>query len=318
MSKRILVTGSSIKDALLQPLIDAGYDVVHPSQTLNEAQLIEQLKGTSAYLYGGDEEASPAALSTAAQLKLIAFYGVGYESFLDVPAVKTLGISITNTPGTLTNSVAEMTVGQLINCRRRLGAYSHNYMLGLHGNEELQHDLSGHKIGIVGLGAIGTRIAEILTLGFNCEVLYYSRTRKPDEEKRLGIRYSLLTDMFKEVDAVVIMTPGNQTTASLIGTEVISAAKPGMLLVNTARPEIVDPEALLEGLSNKRIAYAAFDKFYAKSEVSAKLLELQPEKLTITNHIGSLTHDARDAMSRKAVSSILNFLSSGDDPYLVA
>jgi lactate dehydrogenase-like 2-hydroxyacid dehydrogenase len=315
--KKILVTGSSIKDELLDPLVTAGYDVVHPDYEIDETQLIKLLDGCEAYIYGGEEEASPTALGSAENLKLLAFYGVGYESFMDVDAVKALGIRISNTPGTLTNSVAEMTIAQLINCKRKLVEYSLAYMKRTHGKEEVLSDIGGHNVGIVGLGEIGTRIAEILSKGFGSNVKYYSRTRKKDIEKSLGIEYVDLDKLFKTCEAIIVMTPGNSETASLIGAKQIGAAQDGLILVNTARPEIIDQASLLDGIVSGKIGCAAFDKFYSDSEATKTLLEMQPEKLIITNHVGSLTHDARDAMTRKAVNTVLNFLASGSDEYLV-
>lgn len=317
MAQKILVTGASIKGELLRPLTDAGYEVFHPHHDLKEDELIDALSGCIAYIYGGEEEASERALKTAKDLKLLAFYGVGYESFLDVGAVKNLGIRISNTPGTLTNSVAEMTVAQLINCKRKLVHYAALYRDGVKGDEEVLSDIGGHSVGIIGLGEIGTRIAEILTMGFGCNVSYYSRTQKPETERKLGIKYVSLNELFADNEAVIVMTPGNAETASLIGAEQLLRAKPGFVLVNTARPEIVDQHALLEALNTDRVACAAFDKFYAPSPETDELLAMQTDKLLITNHIGSLTHDARDAMTVKAVRSVLNFLASGTDENLV-
>ncbi len=318
MTTRVLVTGTSVRPELLQPLIDAGYVVDNPTHLLSENDLASALADASAYLLGGDEYASRVALLSAKQLKVIAFLGMGYEAFVDVPAASELKIPITNTPGTLSNSVAEFTVGLLLSATRKLHYYASRYSIGQSGGEEKQHDLSALNVGIVGLGGVGLRIAEILRGGFGSRVTYYSRTRKPSEEGRLGLSYSPLSDLTKDVDALIVMTPGNPETTGLIGSADIGRAKPGMVLVNTARPEIVDSEALLKGIESGQISYAAYDSFYeGPAPVVDQLKSLVPSRLMITPHVGSLTHEARDGMAKKATRSILNVIRDGTDEYIV-
>ena len=318
MTHKILVTGSSVRADLLQPLLDAGYRIENPPGVLSEAELKSALADTSAYLFGGDEFASAEAFSETSTLKLIAFLGVGYESFIDTAAATERGILITNTPGTLTNSVAEFTVGHLLNATRKIVPYAIAFEAGQTGAEEKQHDLAAMHIGIVGLGAIGTRIAEILTLGFQARVSYFSRTRKPDAEAKYGLTYRTMDDLAAEIDALIVMTPGNDSTRHLIDADFCARIKPGLILVNTAREDVVAPQALLAGMNDGAIGYASFDGFYAQDEpLTAALKAHIPSRLTVTGHIASLTHEARDGMAIKAMQSILNILSRGTDEYVV-
>ncbi len=318
MTKKILVTGTSVRPELLQPLVEAGYEIINPTNLLSEEELKTALLSCSAYLLGGDEYASLGALSSAANLKVVAFLGMGYESFVDAAAAKTLGIAVTNTPGTLSNSVAEFTVGLVLSSTRKLFLYASEYALGRTGTEEKQRDLSALHVGIIGLGGIGTRIAEILRNGFGSHVSYYSRTRKPHLEADLGVSYLDLGSLVATVDVLIVMTPGNEHTKGLIGQSQVSALRPGTIVVNTARPEIVDQAALLEGLSSGQISYAAFDGFYdSNPELTEKLKAYVPTKLMITGHIGSLTSEARDGMARKATDSILAVLKPGTDLNIV-
>lgn len=318
MPKKILVTGSSVRPELLQPLRDAGYNVVNPPGILSEEELKRELADTSAYLFGGDEFASKAALSTTETLRHVAFLGVGYESFMDAATATARGILITNTPGTLANSVAEFTLTHLLNGVRKFVPYANACAQGASGHEEKQHDLAAMHVGIVGLGAIGTRIAEILRQGFGSRVSYYSRTRKPSEEQRIGVRYEALGDLFACTDAVIIMTPGNESTHHLIDDQILSAARAGLILINTAREDVVSPAALSAALQGGKLSYAGFDGFYADDAPhTAELKRFIPERLTITGHIASLTHEARDGMAIKAVRSILNILETGADDCIV-
>ena len=318
MTTRVLVTGTSVRADLLQPLVDAGLTIDNPTHLLSEDELRQRLSSSVAYLLGGDEKASRAALSSAKDLKIVAFLGVGYESFVDATAARDFGIRVTNTPGTLTNSVAEFTIGHLLNCTRRLFLYATEYAAGQAGKEQKQHDLADLHVGIIGLGAIGTRIAEVLRNGFGSRVSYYSRTRKPQTEERLGVAFVSLGDLMRMVEVVVVMTPANEQTKGLVGAAEISSAQPGLILINTARAEIVDPRALLAGLESEQLGYASFDGLYDSEPTLTKSLKaFIPAKLMVTGHIGSLTHEARDGMAKKAVQSILNVLKNGRDEYVV-
>jgi glyoxylate reductase len=319
MSEKILVTGTSVRDELLKPLSSAGYVISNPTHVLTEKELADALSDSTGYLFGGDEFASATALASAKKLKVIAFLGMGYQSFMDVAAAKENGIAITNTPGTLSNAVAELTIGLLLSATRKLYLYATEYARGQTGKEEKQRDLANLRVGIVGLGGVGTRIAEMLRGGFGCSVTYFSRTRKAGEEKRLGISYAPLDQLCSVVDALIVMTPGNDQTKGLVGKSQIEKLKAGAVLINTARPEIVDAACLLAALKSGSLGYAAFDGFY--EEPTAPVSEIKqfiPARLLITGHIGSLTHDARDAMANKAVKSILNILKTGSDENRVA
>jgi lactate dehydrogenase-like 2-hydroxyacid dehydrogenase len=149
-------------------------------------------------------------------------------------------------------------------------------------------------------------------------VSYYSRTRKPHEEERIGLQYAALRDLFVSVDAVIVMTPGNESTHHLIDDQILSAARPGLILINTAREDIVSPAALLAALQSGTLGYTGFDGFYSDDAPhTTELKRFIPERLTVTGHIASLTHEARDGMAIKAVRSILNILETGADDYIV-
>ena len=196
---------------------------------------------------------------------------------------------------------AEFTIGQLINANRRLTQYANTYRAGQREVEQKQRDLVSRPIGIIGLGAIGTRIAEILRFGFGATVKYYSRTRKEAEEDRLGIAYLPLDGLVSDCPVLIIMIPGNESTYGLLNEELINKFQPGTILVDTARYGIVDPAALDQGLSTYAISIAVFDGFYEDPVGDALLKKYGDDRLLVTGHIASLTTDARDRMSKMAV-----------------
>lgn len=317
MSGKILVTGTSVREELLRPLVEAGFTIENPTNLLTEGELAAALSDKAGYLLGGDEFASSKAMQDAKNLKIIAFLGMGYQSFIDADAAKNLNIAVTNTPGTLSTAVAEFTVGLLLNSTRRMYQYAVDFAEGKSGKEEKQRDLANLHVGIVGLGGIGTRVVEILRLGFGCSISYYSRTRKAAEEKRLGLSYRSLDELSSSVDVLIVMTPGNSETKGLIGKKQFSLFKPGLILINSARAEVVDLASLLEALSSGKLGYAAFDGFYESAEAMSAAKQYIPSRLMITGHIASLTHDARDAMANRAVTSIINVIKTGKDEYRV-
>ena len=226
------------------------------------------------------------------------------------------GIVVTNTPGTLTDAVAEFTVGQLINANRRLTQYSNAFRAGNYGTEEKQHDLVMRNVGIIGMGAIGSPYCGILRKGFGFHVSY-SRSRRPSLEESLDIRYLDRLTLATSCDVIIVMTPGNTSTWNLVDAEFLQALPSGSILVNTARPGIVEPKALRKALRDGPLSLAVFDGFYDGAVGADLLNEFTEARLLVTGHIASLTHEARANMARKAVQSVLNVLATGTDEYVV-
>jgi lactate dehydrogenase-like 2-hydroxyacid dehydrogenase len=316
---KVLVTGSSVSDETLDALSKRGLRVHNPKHLLGKDELMKELSDSVGYLLGGDENADADVLKSTKQLKVIAFLGMGYENYVDAIAADGIGIVVTNTPGTLTDSCAEYVVAQLLNGRRKIVAYGAERRRDASFEPSNQLQLSGHTYGVVGLGSIGERVAEILTQAFHCPVVYWSRTRKPEVEKRLGIAYKTLNEVASSSDGIVVATVGTPETQGLISEEVVGQMKEGTVLVNVARADVVDHGALRSGLRSGRIGVATFDPIYADSTVAASLFdEFNESRLIATPHIASLTFDAREAMGKKAVQSIINVLETGDDEYNVA
>jgi phosphoglycerate dehydrogenase-like enzyme len=320
LTGRLLVTGESVAQRFLDQLSDAGLEVVNPPESFPPAVMSEQtlqaaLTSCVACLLGGDEIVTESVLESAGELRAIAFLGVGYESYVDADAARRRGVAVTNTPGVLSNSVAEFTVGLLLDARRRITDY---VTCGEEIPHETRFDLAGHAVGVVGLGAIGTRICEILALGLQADVRYFSRTRKRSVEERLGIAYSPLGELVRDVECLIVMVPETAETTGMIGRELLAARPESsrLTLINTSRAGVVDPLGLEWGIDCELVETAWFDGFYREDSELTRRLAARPE-VRITPHIASLTHDARDAMSAMAVESLLNLLRDGQDDYVV-
>ncbi|WP_169980092.1 2-hydroxyacid dehydrogenase [Microbispora sp. H10836] len=315
----VLVTGTGIDAALLEPLARQGLTVRRLASPLTEDQLARELVGAVAYLHGGEERATARALREAREtLRVVAFLGVGYENFVDVVAADRLGIAVTNTPGAATDAVATFTVAQIVNANLGIPRHLGDRVPGWHGSEELPHELAARSVGIIGMGANGRRIAEILRRGFGVRVSYFSRTRRPDAERDLGISYLPLLDLAAASDILVVMVPETGETRAMVDSTVIGRMPEGALLVNTARPAIVSPGALYAGLEKGRVGMAVFDGFYdPECEEAIELRRDFPDRLLITGHIASHTAEAMHRMVRQAVNSIGNVLTYGSDEHEV-
>ncbi|GII88619.1 D-isomer specific 2-hydroxyacid dehydrogenase [Sphaerisporangium siamense] len=316
---KVLVTGSGVDMRLLEPLRRRGLEPWRPDRHLSERELARELRGVVAYLHGGEERATETALRSAeGTLRVVAFLGVGYENFVDVAAANDLGIVVTNTPGAATTSVATFAIGQIVNANWRITRHLGSLVPDWADGEELPYELGARKIGIVGLGSIGTRIAHILKHAFGANLAYFSRTRKQHLEASLDMPYKPLHELAEFSDILVVMVPGTGKTISMIDSSVISRLGQGSVLVNIARPAIVDAEALYNGMKEDRIAVAVFDGFYGgDSDFGLRIREDFPDRLLVTGHIASHTRQAMDRMVRQAVKSIENVLDHGVDEHAV-
>ena len=253
------------------------------------------------------------------QCKIFANYAVGYDN-IDVASAEKRGLIITNTPGVLTNSVAEHTFALMLAIAHRVaegdrftraGKYEGWAPMLLLGN-----DLSSKTIGIVGLGRIGSRVAYHAVKGFDAKIIYHDPNRNADFEKEYGATYKeKLEDLLSEADFVSIHVPLMESTRHLINAERLKSMKPSAYLINTSRGPIVDEKALVLALKNKVIKGAALDVFEEEPKLAPGLAEL--ENAVLTPHLASATEETRAAMSRLAAENIIAALEGQTPPNLV-
>lgn len=239
-------------------------------------------------------------------LKAIVHFGVGYET-TDVDHARARGIAVSNTPDVLTDCVADLAVGGLIDVLRRLSAADRFVRRGdwLTGQFPLATKVSGRRVGILGLGRIGRAIARRLT-AFDCRVSYHSRHRVPD------VPYSYVsspTALAAGVDVLVVATAGGPATAGLVSAEVLDALGRDGYLVNIARGSVVDERALVAVLTTGAIAGAALDVFADEPNVPASLVAL--DSVVLLPHIASATTETREAMGDLAFRNLAQFMTDG-------
>jgi hydroxypyruvate reductase len=239
-------------------------------------------------------------------LRAIVHFGVGYET-TDVDYARARNILVSNTPDVLTDCVADLAVGGLIDVLRRLSAADRFVRRGDWQTDQfpLATKVTGRRVGILGLGRIGRAIAHRLT-AFDCVLSYHSRHEVPDAP------YTYVespVSLAKGVDVLVVATAGGPATAGLVSAAVLDALGPNGYLVNIARGSVVDEPALVAALTSGTIAGAALDVFADEPNVPAALMDL--DSVVLLPHIASATTETREAMGDLAFRNLRQFMTDG-------
>ena len=322
MSK-IFIT-RQIPEAGPDTLRAAGYEVIVSEKdgALTKDELIASIrdKGYDAILCLLTDKIDDAIFAAAgAQCKIFANYAVGFDN-IDLAAAKNRNLMITNTPGVLTDTVAEHTFALMLAIAHRVAEGDRFARAGkYHGWGPLLllgEDLSHKTIGIVGLGRIGSRVAHHAAKGFDAKIIYFDVKRSEEFEKEFNAEFKEnADDVFREADFVSIHVPLLPTTRHLVGARRLGLMKKTAYLINTSRGPIVDEKALAEALSRNIIKGAAIDVFEQEPAIEPSLVAL--ENVIITPHIASATTETRSKMAEMAADNIISALSGAMPPNLV-
>ena len=234
------------------------------------------------------------------KLELVASFGVGYDN-IDTPYCAAHGITVTNTPDVLTEEVADTTLGLLL-CTIREFPQAERYLRAGRWMQAAypltKATLRDRTVGIVGLGRIGKAIARRLD-AFRVPVVYHSRHPQPDVPYR---HYGSLVGMARDVDTLIVITPGGAATKNLINAEVLEALGPTGIVINMARGTVVDDDALIRALKERRIHSAGLDVFLNEPEVPKEYLEM--DHVVLFPHLGSATIHTRTKMEELVVDNV--------------
>ncbi|MBG9567092.1 D-glycerate dehydrogenase [Brevibacillus agri] len=288
-------------------------DIPVPRAVLEEK--IEEIDGLYCLL---TENIDETLLNRAKKLKVVSNMAVGYNN-IDVDAASRKGIMVTNTPGVLTETTADLTFVLLMTTARRIVEAS-DFLRN--GNWKTWspmlltgQDVFGATIGIIGLGRIGESLAK-RAKGFDMRVLYHNRSRKEEAEKTLGLEYVDFDTLLKESDFVCVMTPYTPETRNLIGERELSLMKSTAILINTARGGIVDEAALYKALKDGTIWAAGLDVFEEEPvKLNHPLLTL-PNVVTLP-HIGSASIKTRTLMAELAATNLIQAVTGQIPTHLV-
>ena len=300
MPPSILVT-SRVPSSVLTRLKTVG-QVELVTDHLTPAALQERVSGKRALVCVTTDRIDSAVINAGCDLKIIANIAVGYDN-IDLAAAASRGVSVTNTPGVLTEAVAELTWGMILSVTRRMAegdrlirqkawkGWALDFMLGM--------ELSGKQLGIIGPGRIGRAVAARAP-AFGMEVVFASRSRETvvASEKRL----MPLDELLVTSDIVSLHVPLTPETRYLINRRTLARMKRSAYLINTARGPVVDEEALNWALDERLIAGVALDVFEREPEVHQGLL--QRSNVVLVPHLGSATHETRVAMADLAARNV--------------
>ncbi len=289
-------------------LTDAGYEFERlPIPNATEAQLIEAVKGKDGYILGGIEQITDKVIDAGTDLKAIVFTGSDWRYFIPGHAHATeKGIAIANAPGANRFAVSEYTVALMLAMMRNL------FELGRTGTTKFQttRSLKGAKVGIVGMGRIGSQVARIVR-SLGAEIIYYGREQKPEIEKELGAKFVDIDTLLSQSD-VVSMHASTEIGKGFIGIDQLAKMKDGALLINCAYTEAVDADALYEELKTGRLRAAQDDP--ADEKFKALPLSIW---FNSNDHAAYNTIEANKTASDMATQSMLNLLKTGKDQYRV-
>jgi lactate dehydrogenase-like 2-hydroxyacid dehydrogenase len=308
MSKpELLLTGP------MMPLIDEGIDRVFTAHRLHlvpdrEALLKKVAPSICAICTGGHTgvKTDDAFMARFPGLKIIGNFGVGYDS-VEVNAAAKRGVVVTNTPDVLTEEVADTTLGLLLGTVREF--YNAEKWLrdgrwAKDGDYRLTPaSLRDRSVGIVGLGRIGKAIAKRCE-AFGLPISYFGRSKQADVNYRY---YSDLVAMARDVDTMIVVTPGGPGTVKLINAPVLQALGPQGILVNVSRGTVVDEPALIEALKKKIIMAAGLDVFLGEPKIDPAFLTL--DNVMLLPHVGSGSVHTRNGMGQLVVDNLAAYVA---------
>lgn len=252
-------------------------------------------------------------------LKLIANYGAGVDH-IDVDEARKRGISVTNTPGVMTEDTADMTMALILSVTRRIPEGLEQMKVGKwegwSPNAMLGGRVGGRKLGILGMGRIGQAVAR-RARAFGMEVHYHNRRRlHPGIEERFDATYwESLDQMMARMDVLSINCPHTPSTFHQVNARRLKLMKPGAVIVNTSRGEVIDESALVRALKAGEIAGAGLDVYEGGEEMGAELRNLN--NVVMLPHMGSATHECRVEMGEKVMLNIMTFQDGHLPPDLV-
>jgi D-3-phosphoglycerate dehydrogenase len=313
---KVLVTPRSFRNTPgehWQRLKEAGVEVVEsPSdKPLCEEEMIKMVKDIDGMIVGLDE-VTHRVMEEARSLRIIAKYGTGIDN-IDLEAASNLGITVTYTPRANAPSVADLTLGLILALARHIVIH-HSKLKESTIDRRIGWEIQGKTLGIIGLGNVGKEAIK-RALGFDMRILAYDPY--PDEEfiRDHKVELCTLKRVLAESDIVSLHCPLTSETEGIIGSEELELMKEDALLINTARKDLVDENALYKALRDGKIKGAAFDTFEIDADLKSPLLEL--ENFIGSPHAGAATYESIQRMADIAAKEVIRALEGKDPLYPV-
>jgi len=318
MKPKILVTREVFDETLAYLAEHCEVESNQADQPFDPATLAQRMDDKDGVVCCLTDRIDEALLAKSPRLKVVANIAVGYNN-IDVPACTARGVMVTNTPGVLDDSTADLAFTLILATARRLTeaeAYVRaGKWQGWHLKQMLGVDVHHATLGIIGMGRIGQQIARRAS-GFKMRVLYHNRNRWPaDVEKWLNAEYVGKEQLLAQSDFVVLQIPYSPATHHYIGAAELKQMKPTAILINSTRGGVVDDAALVDALKNGTIRAAGLDVFENEPKLHPGFLALK--NVVLAPHVGSSTEATRRAMAMTAAKNAVAALTGATPPNLL-
>jgi glyoxylate reductase len=296
-----------------RPIVDAALDVLawEGSGRIPRDELLAALQDVDGVLTSNQVRFDNELLDACPRLRVISNNGVGYDN-VDIPYATSRGVLVCNTPGVLTDAVADLTYGFMIDLARgitRSDRYVRERRWGAAPAMPLGTDLRGKTLGILGLGRIGTAVAERAGV-FGLRAVYYDPVRNHSAEDRGIATYLERDEVIRSADFLSVHVFLDESTHRHIGTPEFSLMKPTAFLINTSRGLVINQAELLAALDANELAGAALDVFEIEPPDPSEQL-LDHPNVILAPHIGSATAETREAMAQLAARNVVAALTGG-------
>jgi len=317
----IFITRKVFRDAI-DILIEEQHtiDINDSDRILPPRELVKRARGKAGLICLLNDSIDSALMDKLPSLKVISNIAVGYDN-IDIAAATQRGIMVTNTPGVLTETTADLTFALLLCAARKIVEADDYIRAGKFKNWQLMQahmgvDVYEKTLGIVGMGAIGQAMAKRARKGFDMRVIYYSLSRKERAEKKYGAEFVEFNELLAISDFISIHVPLTEKTKHMFSTREFKEMKNTAILVNTARGPVVDEAALVEAIKAGQIRGAALDVFEEEPNIHPELIKMK-ENVVLAPHIGSASIETRLRMAKMAAMNMAEGLKGNRPPNLV-
>jgi len=310
MNPKALVTRRILPEAMDYLRKHLYFEVGAVDRNLKKKELLEKIKGKQGLLSLLVDDVDMEVMEAAPELKIIANCAVGYNN-IDVDFARKKGIMVTNTPGVLTDTTADLTWALIMAVARRLPEADKFTRAKKYTGWELDlllgKEITGKRLGIIGMGRIGKAVAA-RAAAFKMDVVYFDPQRlSPEEQEKYQARFSFLPEILARADIVTVHTTLSENTFHLISHKELKMMKKSAILVNVSRGPIVDEEALVVALEKGCIWGAGLDVYEREPEIEKKLLSL--DNTVLLPHIGSASYETRLKMAMMSAKNLVQGLS---------
>ncbi|MDQ0363208.1 phosphoglycerate dehydrogenase [Breznakia pachnodae] len=306
---KVLITSNSFSkfdETPRQKMLDLGWELIgnRYKHIMNEEEMMGEVNEVDAIILGSDT-VSKKVLDKANDLQIISRYGVGIDN-IDLETAKEKGIEVTVTANCNTEAVADYAIGLMLSTLRHICNVDSNLKKNT-WKKETGLDLCNKTVGVFGLGAIGREVVKRLQ-GFNCKILGYDKYVDEDYCKNENITIKEPKEIFKEADIITLHMPGNVDGSYFISKRELDMMKSSMVIINTARASLIDEEAMICALKDKRIYGYGTDVFAEEPLVNKEFADL--DNVVLSPHNAAVSVEAINKMSHKAVDNLIEYFKT--------